>query len=71
MQLLSFCVLGLGDLNIIKGSVTKCINLACTRARYLFARNWKKKISAGSQLKNGGHRFGSRKPWHRSLPGYG
>lgn len=43
MQLLSFCVLGLGDLNIIKGSVAKCINLACTRARYLFARNWKKK----------------------------
>lgn len=43
MQLLSFCVLGLGDLNIIKGSVTKCINLACTRARYLFARNWEKK----------------------------
>lgn len=39
MQLLSFCVLGLGDMNIIKGSVTKCINLACTRARYLFARN--------------------------------
>lgn len=45
MQLLSFCVLGLGDLNIIKGSVAKCISLACTRARYLFARNWEKKKS--------------------------
>lgn len=43
MQLLSFCVLGLGDLNIINGSVTKCINLACTTARYLFAKNWGKK----------------------------
>lgn len=69
MQLLSFCVLGLGDMNIIKGSVTKCINLACTRARYLFARNLgevggrnptnnkKTNLSAGSHLKNGGHCF--------------
>lgn len=51
---MSISVPSLRDLNIIKGSVTKSIILACSWARSLFARNWKEKRKLSQQAHSQG-----------------